>query len=251
MNPHKYWRLLFQDNNGGDTIEASEIIFSTHPNSLNLLPTNSNFSGVMPAKNNEKVFEFPTPFAVGAYSFKAQGANAPKAWWFEYSDNNADWFIAHVEYAQTRWETGETRHFEVALFELNLTINASIAAPFLLLFIHNLNGELILKKDVQNGVESILMPNDKAVCVTVMQACGESWQAGRHYKSGALVLPKNPTTTPFYYRNRHGGISDLLEPTWQTNPEIVTTDSGCLWEVVERLNQPITQSPLVPKRKVA
>lgn len=251
MNPHKYWRLLFQDNNGGDTIELSDIAFSTHPHSLNLLPLSTNFIGVMPTQNNEKVFEFSTPFAVGAYSFKAQGATAPKTWRLEYSDNNADWFIAHVEYAQTRWQTSEVRHFEVALFELNLTINASHAAPFFNLFIHDLNGELILKKDVQNGVESILMPNDQAVCVTLMQACGNTWQAGKYYKSGALVLPKNPTTTPFYYRNRHGGISDLLEPLWQTNPEIFTHDSGCLWEVVERLNQPITQSPLIPTRKTA
>ena len=96
MNPHKYWRLLIQDNNGGDNVELFDITFSTHPNSLNLLPINTNFVCVMPAQNNEKVFEFLTPFAVGAYSFKAQGANAPKSWRLEVSDNKADWFIAHV-----------------------------------------------------------------------------------------------------------------------------------------------------------
>lgn len=250
MNPHKYWRLLIQDNNGGDNVELFDITFSTHPNSLNLLPINTNFVCVMPAQNNEKVFEFLTPFAVGAYSFKAQGANAPKSWRLEVSDNKADWFIAHVEYAQTRWQTNEIRHFEVGLFELNLTINGSIAAPFFNLFIHDLNGELILKKDVQNGTKSLLMPNDKAVCVTLMQAGGDTWKAGHYYQAGALVLPKNPTTIPFYYRNRRGGISDLIEPNWQTNPELFTTDSGCLWEVVERLNQPITQSPIIPTRKL-
>jgi hypothetical protein len=250
MNPHKYWRLLIQDNNGGDTVELFELALTTHANSLNLLPPNTNFFATMPAQNNEKVFEFSTPFAIGGYSFKAQGATAPKAWRLEYSDNKADWQLAHLEYAKTRWQTNEIRRFEVALFELNLSINGSIAAPFFNLLIHDVNGELILKKIVQNGTESLLMPSDNAVSVTLVQGCGNTWQAGRYYKTGALVLPKNPTTTPFYYRNRHGGISDLIQPNWQTNPEIFTVDSGCLWEVVERLNQPITQFPLIPTRKL-
>jgi hypothetical protein len=242
---------MFQANNGGDALEARDFALSTHPNSLNLLPATSSFIGEMPAQNHEKLLELNRPIAVGAYSFRAQGANAPKAWRLEFSDNNADWTLAHVEYAQTDWQTGEIRNFEVALFELDMVINASNAAPFFNLFIHDMNGNLILKKEVQNGSSSVLMPNDKAVSVTLMQTCGDTWQAGKYYRAGALVLPRSPAETPFYYRNRRGGITDLLEPSWQTNPELFTADSGCVWEVVERLNQPITQSPLIPTRKIA
>jgi hypothetical protein len=205
----------------------------------------------MPANSHEKTFEFAAPITVGAYSFAAQGSNAPKSWRLEFSDNSVNWFIAHIEHSQTRWQTGEVRNFVTDLHSLSLTINGSNAAQSFNVFVHDLLGELITKKTVQNGNSEILMPNQNAVSVTVSQECGDTWKAGRYYKSGSLVIPTNPQTTPFYYRNRVGSISGLIEPTWLTNPEVFTHDSGCIWEVVERFNQPITQFPLIPTRKTA
>lgn len=251
MKPHKYWRFIFTDNNGGDAISVSDIVLSTHPHSLNLISNGAGFSGSMPTKSHEKKFEFTTAITVGAYSFAAQGATAPKSWQLEFSDNGVMWSIAHIEYSQTRWQTNENRHFIVDLYVLNLLINGSNAALSFNVFIHDLNGELVTKKSVQNGNTEMLMPNSNAVSVTVVQECGEKWQAGKYYKSGALVIPTTPQNMSFYYRNRVGGISDVIEPTWQTNPEIFTHDSGCIWEVVERFNQPITQFPLIPMRKVS
>ena len=249
MNPHKYWRLVFTNNNGGDTISLSEIVLSERPHTLNLIANGVGFSGVMPAVAHEKTFEFTTATTVGAYSFAAQGATAPKSWRLEFSDNGVNWSIAHIEHAQTRWQTGEVRNFIADLHSLNLMINGSNAAQSFNVFVHDLNGELITKKPAQNGNIEILMPNQNAVSVTVVQECGDTWQAGKYYKSGSLVIPTNPQSTPFYYRNRVGGISSLAEPIWSTNPEVFTHDSSCIWEVVERFNQPITQFPLIPTRK--
>lgn len=251
MNPHKYWRLVLTDNNGGDTVSVSNIVLSTHPHALNLIANGVGFSGAMPAVAHEKTFEFLTPIAIGAYSFQAQGANAPKAWRLEFSDNGVNWSIAHIEHTQKLWQTGEVRYFIADLYALNLVINGSNAAQSFNVFVHDLQGELVIKKNFQNGNTEILMPNQNAVSITAVQECGDTWNSGNYYKSGALVIPTNPQTTPFYYRNRVGAISDLIEPTWSTNPEVFTHDSSCIWEVVERFNQPITQFPLIPTRKTA
>ena len=251
MNPHKYWRLIFIDNNGGDTVSASDIVLSTHPHTLNLIANGVVFSDAMPAKSHEKTFEFAAPITVGAYSFSAQGATALRSWRLEFSDNTVNWLIAHIEHTQTRWQTGEVRYFIADLYALNLVINGSNAAQSFNIFVHDFQGELIIKKTVQNGNNEILMPNQNAVSITAVQECGDTWKAGHYYKSGSLVIPTNPQTTPFYYRNRTGAISNLTEPTWSTNSEVFTHDSGCIWEVVERFNQPITQFPLIPTRKTA
>lgn len=249
MTAHKFWRFLIKDNNGGDTVNTASIALSIAPHST-ILISNSSFSGAMPA-THEILFEFTTAQNIGAYSIQAQGATAPKSWQLEFSDNHIDWTIAHIEYAQTRWQTNETRWFEIALFELNLTVSGSDAAQSFNLFVHDLSGNLLLKKSVQNGNATLLMPDAKPVSVTVLQDFGTTWQAGKYYSAGALISPTNPQATPFYYRNRTGAISDLIEPVWSTNPEIFTHDSGCIWELVERLNQPITQSPLIPTRKIS
>jgi hypothetical protein len=251
VNPHKYWRLVFTDNNGGDIVSVSDIVLSTHPHTLNLIANSVGFSGAMPANSHEKSFEFAAPITIGAYSFAAQGATAPKSWCLEFSDNGVNWSIAHIEHTQKLWQTGEVRYFVADLYSLNLAINGSNAAQSFNVFVHDLQGELITKKTVQNGNTEILMPNQNAVSVTAVQECGDAWQAGKYYESGALVIPTNPQSTPFYYRNRVGSISGLIEPTWLTNPEVFTHDSCCLWEVVERFNQPITQFPLIPTRKIS
>jgi hypothetical protein len=269
MTAHKFWRFRITENNGGDTVVFSALTLSVAPFTTDLTPVNQAkvatythqgisgdvyvgiWTGVMPSENTQLYFEFKEPQLVGAYSLQAVGSTAPKSWVLEHSDDGVDWIIAAIQYAQRNWQTNENRHFVCELYELSLSVNGSNAAPHFNAFIHDLNGDKILKKKVFNGVTTFLMPDSKPVSVTVLQDFGTAWQAGKYYKAGTLISPTNPQTTPFYYRNRTGAISDLIEPTWSTNPEIFTHDSGCIWELVERLNQPITQSPLIPTRKIS
>ena len=268
MTAHKFWRFRITENNGGDTVAFSNFTLSVAPHTEDLtqlttfrvatythqgISGNVNtgvWTGVMPSANTQLSFEFRDPETIGAYSLQASSGTAPKSWFLECSDDEATWYIAHIEYGQTNWQANEQRHFETQLYELSLSVNGSNAARYFNAFIHDLAGNLILKKTVFNGETSFLMPNSNPVSVTVTQEFGAMWQAGKYYISGTLVIPTNVTTKPYYYRNRHGGISDLFEPVWSTNPEILTYDSACEWELVERLNQPITQSPLIPTRKL-
>lgn len=250
MTAHAFWRFVIVENNGGNTVNLSSIQLKEFADSKNLIGNNVNFSGIEPIQSNEILWKFATPISINLYSFQAQGESAPKSWRLEFSDNQADWFIAHIEYAQTHWQTGETRYFANELFELNLMVEGSNAARNLNLIIADLHGNLILKTVAENhALNTILMPNKSPVMVTLLQECGDVWQAGKFYQSGSLVFPTSPEK-PFYYRNQHNGFSDLIEPTWSENPEILNHDSECLWELVERLNKPITHAPLIPTRKI-
>jgi hypothetical protein len=268
MTAHKFWRFRITENNGADNVIFSAFTLSEAPYTVDLtaltqfkvgtythqgLSGNVNagvWTGVMPSANTQIYFEFNEPQNIGAYSLQASGGTAPKAWVVEYSDDGTTWHLAAIQYAQRNWQADEQRHFVCELYELSLSLNGSNAAAYFNAFVHDLSGELILKKRVFNGETSFLMPNSNPVSVTVSQEFGSAWQAGKYYIANTLVIPTNVTAKPYYYRNRHGGISDLVEPLWSTNPEVLTPDSSCVWELVERLNQPITQAPLIPVRKL-
>lgn len=246
MTAHTFWRFRVTENNGGDTVLFSDF-------TLSIAPFTADLSALaqITTSATQRNFEFQTPQQVGAYSLTATGGTAPKAWVFEYSDDGVIWTIAALQYAQRNWQANDNRHFACELFELSLSVNGSNAAPYFNAFIHDTGGELIFKKIVYNGEITFLMPNQNPVSVTVTQEFGTTWQSGRYYSAGVLVAPSNPQTMPFYFRNRKTGISDLVEPTWSTDPQILNHDSTCVWELVERLNQPITQSPLIPTRKLS
>lgn len=268
MTPHKYWRFRITENNGADTVVFSNFTLSLAPFTENIAQLYANaslqragtythqgltgdvhygvWSGVMPSETTQYSLMFREPEMIGAYSFQASGGTAPKSWLLEYSDDDAIWHIAHIEYGQTNWQANENRHFETQLYELSLSVNGSNAAPYFNAFIHDTGGNLILKKQVFNGETSILMPDNKPVSVTITQEFGAMWQAGHYYTQGVLVIPSSVTIHPYYYRNRKSGISQTFEPNWSNDPQILNYDSGCIWELVERLNQPITQSPLIP-----
>lgn len=269
MTPHKFWRFRITENNGADTVVFSNQTFSAVPygEDITLVSNHTHWNtathqgldgdvyarvwtGKMPSENIQIYYEFSNPEIVGAYSITATGATAPKSWVIEYSDDGTVWTLAAIQYAQSDWQINEQRHFVCELYELNLSLNGSNAAPWFNAFIHDLQGELILKKIVFNGETSFLMPDENPVSVTIIQEFGSAWRAGTYYTTGTIVIPTDVMSKPYYYRNRHSGISDLIEPDWETDPQILNHDSGCIWELIERLNQPITQSPLIPTRKI-
>lgn len=244
MSSHRFWQLRILSTNGADcSISGLEI--SNYPNTPNLIPlaTSSTITGVL------FHYEFAEPQIVGGYKFSADGLSAPKSWILEFSDNKYDWTIAHIEYAQKNW-FNEYRIFEAINYELNLSLNGSNAARWFNVFVHDSSGELILKKIVFNGNTSILMPDSDPVSVTINQECGSKWQPLKTYFVDDIVFPTDPSSTPYYYRNRKTAMSGYYEPIWSTNPNTFTNDSGCTWEIIERLNQPITQYPLIPTKKL-
>lgn len=268
MSAHQFWRFRITENNGADTVVFSNFALRIAPHTADLTSLTAFkvstythqgidgdvqtgiWTGVMPSENTQISFKFNEPQTIGAYSLQATGGTAPKAWVIEYSDDDANWHLAAIQYAQRDWQANEQRHFVCELYELSLSVNGSNAAPYFNAFVHDLNGLLILKKQLFNGATTFLMPDNQPVSVTVTQEFGTLWQAGKYYTQGVLVIPTDVTTKPYYYRNRKSGISEITEPNWSNDPQVLNHDSGCIWELVERLNQPITQSPLIPTRKL-
>lgn len=260
MAGHRFWQLRITKTNGNDSA-LTGLEFSNYPHTANLIAQEHNlvqqYQNIVPilptysstVTNTLFHYEFSEPQIVGAYSFEANGLSAPKSWVLEFSDDGNSWTLAHFEYSQRDW-INERRHFVAELYELNLSLNGSNAARWFNAFIYDLSGELILKKAVFNGDTTVLMPNSNPVSVTINQECGTKWQAQKTYFIDELVFPTNPNATPYYYRNRKTAMTADIEPIWSTNPDAFTTDGGCVWEMVERFNQPITQSPLIPVRKL-
>ena len=240
----RYWQLRILETNGNDSA-LTDLELSNYPHTANLIP----LATVSTISSTLFHYEFADPQIVGAYSFTANGLSAPKSFVIEHSDDNQHWTLAHIEHSQRDW-LNERRHFVVELFELSLSLNGSNAARWFNAFIHNRHGELILSKQVFNGTTAILMPDAQHVSVTVTQECGTVWEASKTYFIDDFVFPTDTTATPYYYRNRKTMLSGNSEPTWSTNPEILTHDGGCVWELIERFNQPITQFPLIPSRKI-
>lgn len=270
MSAHKFWRFSVLKNNGADTVQFQDLRLSEYAHGLDiLLPQHNrvksvtisqlsgdlgtrNFSGAV-AENTMHSITVETfePEIIEWYTLTASGVTAPKTWQLEFSDDGVFWNLAHIQHAQTNWGSNESRPFVAHLHELNLSIQGSNAAQSFFANVYDLvSGELIIRKQTFTNECSFLMPDATPVCVTVSQAFGTAWKKRIYYKTGALVMPTNPMITPYYFRNRRAGISGLTEPEWQLNPEILTPDDSCEFELVERFNAPISHAPIIPVRKL-
>jgi hypothetical protein len=270
VSAYKFWRFSVLKNNGADTVQFQDLRLCAYPHGLDiLLPQHNrvknvfiseltgdlgtrNFSGAA-AENTQHSITVETfePEIVEWYTLTASGVTAPKTWQLEFSENGAFWNLAHLEHAQTNWGSNEARPFVAHLHELNLNIQGSNAAPSFFANVYDLaSGELIIRKQTFTNDCHFLMPDATPVCVTVAQTFGTAWQKRIYYRAGALVMPTNPIATPYYFRTRRAGISGLTEPVWQLDPEVLTSDGSCEFELVERFNAPISHAPIIPVRKL-
>jgi hypothetical protein len=83
--------------------------------------------------------------------------------------------------------------------------------------------------------------------VTVLPDIGKRWTPITPYIAGDYIFPTDLTTTPHYWKALGVGNTGVTEPTWNTTPGSTTNDGSIIWEHQERLVQPKTQSPLIPK----
>lgn len=88
--------------------------------------------------------------------------------------------------------------------------------------------------------------------VTVSPIQGIPWRAVTAQLIDDLVFPTDPETTPYYYKctvsgTGVDGVTGSVEPTWPTGVGNTVVDGTVTWEVVERMIQPITHSPMIPK----
>ena len=89
--------------------------------------------------------------------------------------------------------------------------------------------------------------------VTISPEQGIVWSPETAKDVGDLVFPNDPVTTPYYFQctvsgTVGDGITGTTEPDFNSNtlPGNTVVDGNVTWEVVERMVQPITHSPLIP-----
>lgn len=133
--------------------------------------------------------------------------------------------------------------------KLQLTIsNQGPAANFNVLVIGAKNYDVYGRRFVVQGVVNIPVLYKKTCYATVYQYHGYEWEPNVFYVVGALVYPKNPSATPYYYRRTIQGLSGSVEPSWLTSAGSFTNDGSVnsAWELIYGLVQPVTHGPLLP-----
>lgn len=113
---------------------------------------------------------------------------------------------------------------------------------------HDITSGVLLNQTSRTGPGDfeITLTSDAPVSVTVMARAGDRWAATKSYAIGARIYPTNPDTSPYYHECVTGGLSGSTEPVWSTTAGGNTVDGSVTWQLIERLIQPITNSPLVP-----
>jgi WD40 repeat protein len=95
---------------------------------------------------------------------------------------------------------------------------------------------------------SFTMPREdtRLVSITVDTYQGEKWTPFTNLAVGDKIIPTSPADVPYYFEVITAGMTDGTEPVWNTQVGGQTTDGTVVYERVERLIQPVTQSPIRP-----
>lgn len=95
---------------------------------------------------------------------------------------------------------------------------------------------------------SFTMPREdtRLVSITVDTYQGEKWTPFTNLSVGDKIIPTSPADVPYYFEVITAGMTDGTEPVWNTQVGGQTTDGTVVYERVERLIQPVTQSPIRP-----
>lgn len=127
------------------------------------------------------------------------------------------------------------------------TISESLAASSWTAAVYDYASGVLINSQTFTGTTfSVLLVNDKPVTVTVSANQGSKWEASKTTALNAQVFPTNPANTPYYYTASAGGVTAVSEPVWPITEGGTVVDGTVTWTRVERLIQPITQSPLIP-----
>ena len=116
-------------------------------------------------------------------------------------------------------------------------------------------GALVASMVSPNGVFELSIPVGywTPQSVTISPDQGIVWSPETAKDIGDLVFPNDPVATPYYFQctisgTVGDGVTGTTEPDFNSNtlPGNTVVDGNVTWEVVERMVQPITHSPLIP-----
>ena len=132
-------------------------------------------------------------------------------------------------------------------YEVNGTIDEALVADTWIATVTDLKTGSVLGIEEFTGTTfSVRVPTDDSVTVTVSAKQGGEWETAIFHTVDELVFPTDPISTPYYYKVTVAGITGATEPVWPVTAGGTVVDGAVTWQRVERLIQPITQSPLIP-----
>lgn len=106
----------------------------------------------------------------------------------------------------------------------------------------------VLLKSVITSTPNFTIPlaSPDPVKVTVSPTPFGIWSESSSIGLNDRIYPTDPENTPYYYKCTTSGTTASTEPTWPVTTNSTVTDGSVVWEIVERIIQPITHAPLVP-----
>lgn len=131
------------------------------------------------------------------------------------------------------------------------TITENLAAESFRIHSFRADGEAgpIVSMTSSTGTFSVPVPPPyHPQYITVSLNIGNIWTPESDVILDQTCFPKDPSTTPYYFRCTIAGTTGGTEPTWPTSPPgALVSDGDAQWELVERIVQPITHGPLIPQ----
>ena len=99
---------------------------------------------------------------------------------------------------------------------------------------------------VTHGVHSFVTVVDDPVSISIRPKVGRLWDINKPMLVGDKVFPDLATNDPYFYKCTVAGTTGAAQPAWTTTIGSTFVDNDVTWECVDNMEQPITQSPLVP-----
>lgn len=142
----------------------------------------------------------------------------------------------------------QTAPFPNGVSYVPILLTESLTANNFITNIHKLNDASKVKSTIlTSGTTNVFLSIYDPVSITVLPEQGDVWKPSHSYTTNDLVFPTTVETTNYYYKLTNSGTSSATEPTWGTTIGGTTTDSaGRTYECIDKITQPITQSPIVP-----
>jgi hypothetical protein len=136
---------------------------------------------------------------------------------------------------------------ELSQYEINGTIDESLAATDFECVAYDYATDVIVGKTTTSS-SSFTIPvlSNTPTRVVVQSNKPALWRLNTVYSIGQLIFPTNPETTPYYYKAANSGSTGATEPIWTVTAGSNVVDGGITWDIVERLVQPVSHSPIIP-----
>ena len=133
-------------------------------------------------------------------------------------------------------------------FEVSDVITETLQIDLFEVLIVTLKDSIFVARElVPAGTFNISVFSSDPVIVTIIPHINRGmWKGSESYELGDLIYSNNPLTNDWVFKCAQQGVSATFAPPWQTSPTTQFADGTVIWEVVEPIQMPITNTPVLP-----